>query len=75
MEDSPMKKIEIDKSSGDKRPFSLGSPTDKLVQEVIRMVLEAIYEPQFSDNSHGFRKNRNCHTALRYVFTQFRGCT
>lgn len=72
---SPMKKIEIDKSSGDKRPFSLGSPTDKLVQEVIRMVLEAIYEPQFSDNSHGFRKNRNCHTALRYVFTQFRGCT
>lgn len=72
---SPVRKIEIDKPSGGKRPLSLGSPTDKLVQEVIRMVLEAIYEPQFSVNSHGFRKHHSCHTALRYVFTQFRGCT
>lgn len=72
---SPVRRIEIDKPSGGKRPLSLGSPTDKLVQEVIRMVLEAIYEPHFSNNSHGFRKGYSCHTALKYVFTQFKGCT
>lgn len=72
---SPARRIEIPKSNGGLRPLSLGSPMDKLVQEVMRMVLEAIYEPLFSDYSHGFRKNRSCHTALRHIFTKFKGCT
>ena len=54
---------------------NLGNTKDKLVQEVIRMVLEAIYEPMFKDTSHGFRPNRGCHTALRAVYTKFTGCT
>lgn len=70
-----VKKMEINKSSEGQKPLSLGSPIDKLVQEVIRMVLEAIYEPHFSNNSHGFRRGYSSHTALKYVFTQFRGCT
>lgn len=72
---TPAKRIFIDKPSGGQRPLSLGNPLDKLVQEVIRLVLEAIYEPTFYDISHGFRPNKSTHTALRYVFTQFRGCT
>ncbi len=72
---TPVRLIEIDKPNGGKRPLSLGNPQDKLVQEMMRMVLEAIYEPLFHNNSHGFRRERSCHTALRYVFTQFRGCT
>ena len=49
----------------------MGLPTwsDKLVQEVIRLVLEAYYEPQFSDRSHGFRPGRGCHTALREIYS------
>jgi nicotine oxidoreductase len=57
------------------RPLVVGNPRDKLVQEVIRMVLEAIYEPLFHDNSHGFRPNRSCHSALRTIFTEFVGTT
>lgn len=72
---TPAKRIEIDKANGGKRPLNLGSPIDKLVQEVIRLILEAIYEPTFYDISHGFRPNRSTHTALRHVFTQFKGCT
>ena len=56
-----------------KRPLGLPTFTDKLVQDVMRMVLEAIYEPVFSDLSHGFRPNRSCHTALREVKYGFCG--
>jgi retron-type reverse transcriptase len=49
------------------RPLGLPSWSDKLVGEVVRLLLEAYYEPQFSDHSHGFRKGRGCHTALRKV--------
>jgi len=55
------------------RPLGIPSTDDKLVQEVIRMILEAIYEPVFSQNSHGFRPHRSCHTALLEVQTCFRG--
>jgi group II intron reverse transcriptase/maturase len=65
----------IPKKSGGTRPLVVGNPRDKLVQEVIRMVLEAIYEPLFFENSHGFRVNRSCHSALRYIFTKFTGTT
>ena len=60
-------------SPAKKRPLGLPTFTDKLVQDVMRMVLEAIYEPVFSDLSHGFRPNRSCHTALREVKYAFCG--
>lgn len=58
-----------------KRPLIVAPPRDKIVQEVMRMILEVIFEPTFSDNSHGFRPNRGCHTALRQVKTQFGAAT
>lgn len=56
-----------------KRPLGIPSTNDKLVQEIIRMMLEAIYEPTFSQYSHGFRPHRSCHTALLQVQTHFHG--
>ena len=56
-----------------KRPLGIPSTDDKLVQEVVRMILEAIYEPTFSDRSHGFRPNRSCHTALSQIQHSFTG--
>lgn len=72
---SPGRRILIDKANGGKRPLTIGSPRDKLVQEVMRMVLEAIYDPLFKDTSHGFRPKRGCHSALRQIFVTFKGCT
>nr|YP_004927430.1 COB-ai2 protein [Yarrowia galli]CCC29072.1 COB-ai2 protein [Yarrowia galli] len=72
---TPGRRMEIDKANGGKRPLTIGKPTDKLVQEVIRMVTEAIYEPNFSTNSHGFRPNRSCHTATRQMFVKCKGTT
>lgn len=60
----PSRRTYIAKSNGSQRPLSIPNWTDKLVQEVIRLILEAYYEPQFSPTSHGFRPNRSCHTAL-----------
>jgi len=51
--------------AGKMRPLGLPSADDKLVQEVVRMILERVYEPLFKDSSHGFRPKRSCHTALR----------
>jgi retron-type reverse transcriptase len=53
----------------------VGIPTwsDKLLQEVMRSILEAFYEPQFSEHSHGFRPDRGCHTALREIFVSWNG--
>lgn len=55
------------------RPLGIPNATDKIVQEVLRMILEAIYESSFSENSHGFRPQRSCHTALKQIETQFDG--
>lgn len=67
----PGRRVQIPKASGGMRPLTVAPPRDKLVQEAMRMVLEAIYEPIFSDNSHGFRPSRSCHTALKMVKQQF----
>jgi retron-type reverse transcriptase len=68
---TPSRRIEIDKPSGGKRPITIASPMDKIVQEALRLVLNAIYEPLFKNNSHGFRPNRGCHTALKFLKENF----
>lgn len=65
------RRVQIPKKSGGTRPLTVASPRDKLVQEAMRMLLEAVFEPTFSDSSHGFRPLRGCHTALKQVKTQF----
>lgn len=71
----PGRRIQIPKATGGTRPLTIGSPRDKIVQEAMRIVLNAIYEPVFLNNSHGFRPKRGCHTALKYLYTHFGGTT
>ena len=63
----PARRTYRDKPNGGKRPIGIPSFEDKLLQTVVKFILEAIYEPTFSQNSHGFRPNRSCHTALEQV--------
>lgn len=84
---TPVRRTYIPKGKGKKGQRPLGVPnwSDKLLQEVIRMVLEAYYESRFSPHSHGFRPGRGCHTALQdihygwtgtkwYIEGDIRGC-
>lgn len=72
---NPVRREYIKKKSNPskKRPLGISSTDDKLVQEVVRMILESIYEPIFSASSHGFRPNRSCHTALSHLQSTFTG--
>ncbi|MGI5135836.1 MULTISPECIES: reverse transcriptase domain-containing protein [unclassified Streptomyces] len=74
---TPVRRVYIEKKGQPKKKRPLGLPTwsDKLLQEVIRLLLEAYYEPQFSDRSHGFRPGRGCHTALQSISPGWRGTT
>ncbi|MCH9662324.1 MAG: reverse transcriptase/maturase family protein, partial [Gammaproteobacteria bacterium] len=73
----PVRRVYIPKSGRPYQRRALGLPTfsDKLVQEVVRMILEAYYEPRFSNHSHGFRPDRGCHTALKEIKSTFTGST
>ncbi len=71
---TPTRRVYIEKkNSTKKRPLSMPTWSDKLLQEVIRLILESYFEPSFSQFSHGFRPGRGCHTALRQIDENWHG--